>query len=669
MADQVSGDRGQIEELYRALDNDNVARAIELIDAAGEARNTLAEEPLTILLEYPDEHVRAHSSLALGKIRGSTATAGPRQSPADLQNLVSGGEATGTPVGGDSASNQCARCGKLELFPARCPLCGCKFCAAHKAPESHQCQGLTGGRPASSSGPITSPLPVRPPVAAAPPPPPPQPEVARPTVAEPPVAPVVAEAKKAKAGWKLPALCIAVILTLLIAGGLGAVGYGLLFPPVWTEKLPFKNSTGQYDVVVKYRNATDVTAGNLSAFLAEASPPLESAVDADEQFRCVEYAVALHNEAEQRQINCSVVGTDMLGGAPLHAVVQFSTTDGGVVYVDPTAMNVSASDYEASAGSEGLDFTKVKFLRGHWTGRQPFLNGSGERPEITSYRNASPVSYAELQAFLAEDHTENRTYVEGEYSCLDFASELYDRAEARGIKGGVVSVSFRDRSVGHAFNVFPTTDKGLVYVDDTGINKTQQSNGDLPRDNVVYLQAGKELGEFPISQAGGNLDYGFYLDMKGRLEAYFEKWKVYSADLSKYNAEVDDYNNQSAANNRFYDAYNAECNQYSAAVADYNSQMSLHNQAVEMYNAGNTGLYIPPAPSNLASLQSWKAGLDAKYDQYSQTWNRLDGWKKQLDDERKDLEARRAALLASEEYSWVSYTPPGVVKTVDVYWG
>jgi len=59
----------------------------------------------------------------------------------------------------------------------------------------------------------------------------------------------------------------------------------------------------------------------------------------------------------------------------------------------------------------------------------------------------------------------------------------------------------------------------------------------------------------------------------------------------------------------------------------------------------------------------------SQYNQYSATWNKLESLKKQLDSKRKDLDYRRAALLNSEENNWISYNPPGVVKTVDMYWG
>ncbi|HMK47822.1 MAG TPA: hypothetical protein VK436_14465 [Methanocella sp.] len=452
-------------------------------------------------------------------------------------------------------------------------------------------------------------------------------------------------------------VAIGVIAIMLLIVGIGA--YQLLSPPVWSEKLSFKNSTGQYDVVTSYRNATDVSGENLSVFLASESPALEAAIFNDTSYRPVEYAVLLHDAAERGQINCSVVGTQISpAGIAGHAVVAFHTTDGGTVLIDPTAMNVSAADYN------GLDFSQVQFLRTVWHETLPSLNASGAHPEISEYRDVRPISYAELERFLSNDTTVNRTYDSPVYTCLDFAATLHDAAEAQGIENGVVSISFEGKSEGHAFNVFPTTDHGLVYIDSTGVNKSVKTTGFTATDNVVYLEKGMELGEFPVSQANGNLDYGFYLDRKAKMDAYTERWKEYSTNISLYNAEVDDYDNQTADNNRFYAAYNADFDRYSAAIAEYNRQMDLHNQAV-LQNSPNA----PPAPSNLADLQSWSNRLDDTYDQYSATWNRLDGWRQQLKSRGADLQAQHDSLVNAEEYRWITYTPPGVVENISVFWG
>ena len=551
----------------------------------------------------------------------------------------------------DTATNNCAYCGKLELFPARCPKCGGKYCAAHKTPESHECPGpAPESPPAAGNEPaVIEHVPEQQPL----------PEKPVETVLIQHLATDRLPEPRKKASWrKIALLFVAVAITLVVLGGIGAIGYSILFPPVWTEELHFKNSTGQYDIVTKYRNATDVTSANLSLFLDSATPALKASIFADPDYRPVEYAVLLHDEAQRHQINCSVIGTDMTGNVPGHALVAFRTLDGGMVYADLTAMNVSASDYS------GLDPSRVQLLRQTWKFPLPPMNASGGHPEATERRAAQPITYAELERFLAGDRTENQTYVMPDYTCLDFAVALHDRAEEAGIKNGIVAVSFEGKKDGHAFNVFPTTDKGLVYIDNTGLNRTRLADGDRPTDNVIYLLDDEELGSLPIAQVAGNLDYAFYLDRKAKIVAYHEQWKQYGENLSEYNAEVADFNAQSAANNRFYDSYSAECGQYAAAISEYNRQMDLHNQAVLKGSSS-----VPPAPSNLAELQAWKARLDGKYDQYSTEWTRLNKWSKELDGKLANLKAWRNKLVNSEEYHWITYTPPGVVDVVEVYWG
>jgi len=450
---------------------------------------------------------------------------------------------------------------------------------------------------------------------------------------------------------------VAVIAITLLILSIGA--YQLMFPPVWSEKLSFKNSTGQYDVLTNYRNATDVSNENLSSFLASESPAIEAVIFNDTSHRPVEYAVLLHDAAERSRINCSVVDirTPQADVAD-HTVVAFRTTDDGMVFADPTGMNVSASDYS------GLDFSRVRPLRTVWHETLPSLNASEMHPEITEYRDAQPVSYAEVERFLSNDTTGNHTYDTPAYTCLDFAATLHDRAESQGIENGVVSISFKGKSDGHAFNVFPTTDHGLVYIDSTGINETMKADGFMATDNVVYLEKGMELGELPIAQAGDNLDYSFYLDRKAKMDAYVERWKEYSSNLSQYNAEVDDYDNQTADNSRLYDSYSADFDKYDAAVAEYNRQMDLHNQAILQHSSN-----APPAPSNLADLQAWRARLDNTYNQYSATWSRLDDQRQQLKSRGADLQTQRSSLVSAEEYRWITYTPPGIVENISVFWG
>lgn len=64
----------QVDNLYDALDGDDIAAGNKIIEAMGESKNYLAVEPLTILLEYPEESIRGNCALALGKIGDKAAT-------------------------------------------------------------------------------------------------------------------------------------------------------------------------------------------------------------------------------------------------------------------------------------------------------------------------------------------------------------------------------------------------------------------------------------------------------------------------------------------------------------------------------------------------------------------------------------------------------------------
>ncbi len=92
-------------------------------------------------------------------------------------------------------------------------------------------------------------------------------------------------------------IACAAIVALMVAGAGSAAAYGILFPAFWTERLPFVNSTGQFETVIHYRNATDDTYENVTRFIASVSAGLEADVADDPTYRCVEYAVQLHDEA------------------------------------------------------------------------------------------------------------------------------------------------------------------------------------------------------------------------------------------------------------------------------------------------------------------------------------------------------------------------------------
>ncbi|MGA9140295.1 MAG: HEAT repeat domain-containing protein, partial [Methanocella sp.] len=64
--DQLS--HKQLNDLFEALEKDDIAGSVGLIEQIGDAKNALALEPLLVLLGFHDERVRGSSATALGKL-------------------------------------------------------------------------------------------------------------------------------------------------------------------------------------------------------------------------------------------------------------------------------------------------------------------------------------------------------------------------------------------------------------------------------------------------------------------------------------------------------------------------------------------------------------------------------------------------------------------------
>lgn len=94
--------------------------------------------------------------------------------------------------------------------------------------------------------------------------------------------------------------------------------------------------------------------------------------------------------------------------------------------------------------------------------------------------NATNTTYAELITFLLNDNTHEQVYSYPSFVCSNFAEMLYFHAEKAGINAGYVNLELSSYissytsgcgySAGgfHACNVFNTTDRGLIFIDDTG---------------------------------------------------------------------------------------------------------------------------------------------------------------------------------------------------------
>jgi len=113
-------------------------------------------------------------------------------------------------------------------------------------------------------------------------------------------------------------------------------------------------------------------------------------------------------------------------------------------------------------------------------------------------RNPKAVdpTYDELIKFLEKDTTSEKPYIEDTYTCGNYAEEVFNNAQSKGIRAAVVDLRFKDDAIGHALNAFMTTDEGLVYIDCTG----RPDDGTKPQNvtSEAYPKIGLEYEKYPI---------------------------------------------------------------------------------------------------------------------------------------------------------------------------
>ena len=155
----------------------------------------------------------------------------------------------------------------------------------------------------------------------------------------------------------------------------------------------------------------------------------------------------------------------------------------------------------------------------------PYTEAKGEQIKLTNQSNTHNPTWSELKTFLQKDNTESLPYVDNLYTCGDFATTLHDNAEKAGIRAGVVAIDFENDAIGHGINIFYTTDRGMVYIDDTGTDTAS-----CKYDGVGYLEVGKDYGTVDIIVANSFL-YEDYVSMANM-------WKQYNSDVEAYNAYI-----------------------------------------------------------------------------------------------------------------------------------
>jgi hypothetical protein len=100
-------------------------------------------------------------------------------------------------------------------------------------------------------------------------------------------------------------------------------------------------------------------------------------------------------------------------------------------------------------------------------------------------------TWTELKTFLENDNTNKLIYSDS-FDCSGFSTELFKRARDYGFRVAIVEIEFEKNETGHALNAFQTTDKGLIYVDNTGNEKGTE------KDKIAYVKTGDTFGTIDL---------------------------------------------------------------------------------------------------------------------------------------------------------------------------
>ncbi len=315
------------------------------------------------------------------------------------------------------------------------------------------------------------------------------------------------------------------------------------------------------------------------------------------------------------------------------------------------------------------------------------VGADGEPIELINNPDATNPTYAKLVAFINEDTTDSKPYLKGKTIlarvCADFAEDVHNNAEAKGIRAAWVGIDFIGGGDGHAINAFETTDKGLVYVDCTGASLAERfrqvleaSSSQAPspkptsRDKIAYVEIGKEYGCIDIAKAKSP-SYSFYDECKQKRQEYDGLLSEYDEEVIRYNREIETWKVRLDGSEQMTDRVAKE---YEMMLGDYDDEVDQYNQEIKqrVYKEGS---------SELAALMAWKLRLEEKsqtIDKSYQEYERLLGdYNNEVAEYNQGLQAwevrlegkKRVIVELFEELGEFWFEPLGTVEKIYIYWG
>lgn len=118
--------------------------------------------------------------------------------------------------------------------------------------------------------------------------------------------------------------------------------------------------------------------------------------------------------------------------------------------------------------------------------------------------DAKDVTFEQLRSFIFEDDTDIYPYIYDVRMCVWYAETLFNNAQAKGIRAAIVLIDFKGMDIGHAINAFKTTDRGLVFIDDTGYYPYRPFDVivGVNGDKITDVKIGQKYRTFPLLPAG-----------------------------------------------------------------------------------------------------------------------------------------------------------------------
>ncbi len=195
--------------------------------------------------------------------------------------------------------------------------------------------------------------------------------------------------------------------------------------------------------------------------------------------------------------------------------------------------------------------------------KNPSIIVNGKVYTLINNPDARDPTFSQLFQFLKHDLTDQNEYSETQYNCVEFAKDLHDHAESKGIKSAWVGIDFVGQEVGHALNAFNTTDHGLVFVDVVPAKLEEKyafqvvEGANESWDKIAYIEIGKPYGVINVDQIGG-LTYDKFIVYKDLCGKYLLQLEEFNAEREKYEAALTNQNYSSGVLDQWAEDLNSQ---------------------------------------------------------------------------------------------------------------